>query len=126
MTIRQFSVKCSTAITSCKNSITRLSQVDKHAFTILQKNLDLLVDLKSIYNRATITQKREFVKLVFDSNLYYQDGIYRTPTMIDLLSRNHLLMKEKGLLLYNKKRDDFSIIPSSGVAENRTRVQTSN
>jgi hypothetical protein len=40
---------------------------------------------------------------------------YRTPTMIDLLSRNHLLMKEKGLLLYNKKRDDFSIIPSSGL-----------
>ena len=93
----------STAITSCKDSITRLSHVDKHAFTILQKNLDLLVDLKSLYNRATITQKREFVKLVFDSNLYYQDGIYRTPTMIDLLSRNHLLMKEKGLLLYKKK-----------------------
>ena len=115
-----------TEVTSCKDSITRLSHVDKHAFTILQKNLDLLVDLKSIYNRATITQKREFVKLVFDSNLYYQDGIYRTPTMIDLLSRNHLLMKEKGLLLYNKKRDDFSIIPSSGVAGNRTRVQTSN
>lgn len=115
-----------TEVTSCKDSITRLSHVDKHAFTILQKNLDLLVDLKSLYNRASITQKREFVKLMFDSNLYYQDGIYRTPTMIDLLSRNHLLMKEKGLLLYNKKRDDFSIIPSSGVAGNRTRVQTSN
>ena len=100
--------------------------MDKHVFTILQKNLDLLVDLKSLYNRATITQKREFVKMVFDSNLYYQDGIYRTPAMIDLLPRNHLLMKEKGLLLYNKKRDDFSIIPSSGVAGNRTRVQTSN
>jgi hypothetical protein len=65
--------------------------------------LDLLVDLKSLYNRATITQKREFVKLVFDSNLYYQDGIYRKPKMIDLLFCNHLLMKEKGLLLYNKK-----------------------
>ena len=60
------------------------------------------------------------------ANKIIEKGIYRTPTMIDLLSFNHLLMKEKGLLLYNKKRDDFSIIPSSGVAGNRTRVQTSN
>ena len=49
------------------------------------------------------------------ANKITEKSIYRTPTMIDLLSRNHLLMKEKGLLLYNKKRDDFSIIPSSGV-----------
>jgi hypothetical protein len=26
-------------------------------------------------------------------------------------------MQEKGLLMYNKRRDDFSMIPSSGVAE---------
>jgi len=76
--------------------------------------------------QANIIQKREFVKLVFDSNLYYQDGIYRTPTMIDSLYHNRLIMKEKGLLVCNKKRDDFSIIPSSGVGESRTPVQTSN
>jgi hypothetical protein len=60
-----------------------------------KKKLDLLVDLKSYIIELLLLPKREFVKLVFDSNLYYQDGIYRTPTMIDLLSRNHLLMKEK-------------------------------
>ena len=86
----------------------------------------MLGNIKEIYIQANIIQKREFVKLVFDSNLYYQDGIYRTPTMIDSLSHNRLIMKEKGLLVCNKKRDDFSIIPSSGIAGNRTRVQTSN
>lgn len=84
----------------------------------------MLGDMKNIYLRADIIQKREFVKLVFDSNLYYQDGIYRTPTMIDVLSCNCLLMKEKELLLYDKKRDDFPIIPSSGVAGN-TIIQNS-
>ncbi|WP_196831314.1 hypothetical protein [Flavobacterium sp. CG_9.1] len=116
----------SNTIQSCRDAIERLSKVETQAFKILYKNLDLLGDLKSIYNHANIIQKRELVKLVFDSNLYYQQGVYRTPTMIDIMSRNHLMMKEKGLLVYNKKRDDFSIIPPSGVAENRTRVQTSN
>ena len=83
-------------------------------------------DLKSTDNNGNIIQKREYVKLVFDSNLNYQEGVYRIPTMIPIMSRNHLLMQEKGLLIYNKKRDDFPIIPSSGVAGNRTRVQTSN
>ena len=116
----------SSTIHSCKDAIERLSKVETHAFKILESKLHLLGDLKSIYNHANIIQKRELIKLVFDSILYYQEGAYRTPTMIPIMSRNHLLMQEKGLLIYNKKRDDLPIIPSSGVAENRTRVQTSN
>ena len=116
----------SSTILSCKSALERLAKTENHAYTILQKNLDMLGNIKEIYIQANIIQKREFVKLVFDNNLYYQDGIYRTPTLIDSLSHNHLIMKEKGLLVCNKKRDDFSIIPSSGIAGNRTRVQTSN
>lgn len=64
--------------------------------------------------------KRQFVSMVFDNNLYYQDGIYRTPTMMDMLAHNSLLMKEKGYLIYEKKRDDLAIIPSSGERGIRT------
>jgi len=39
---------------------------------------------------------REFIHLVFDNNLYYQNGIYRIPYMMDALVHNHLIMKEKG------------------------------
>ncbi|WP_233581810.1 hypothetical protein [Flavobacterium macacae] len=116
----------SSTILSCKGAIERLSKVENKAFSILQNNLDMLGDVKEVYLRSDIMQKREFVKLVFDSNLYYQEGIYRTPTMMDILSVNYLKMKEKGLLNYQKKRDDFSIIPASGVGESRTPVQTSN
>ena len=77
-----------------------------------------------MYSKADIMQKREFVNLVFDSNLYYQQGIYRTPTMLNIFSHNSLKMKEKGYLIYEKKRDDSSIIPSSGAAGSRTLVQT--
>lgn len=113
-------------ILSAKEAILRLSKNEGHAFTILEKNLEMLTDVRYVYSKADILQKREFVNLVFDSNLYYHNGIYRTPTMMNIFSHNYLKMKEKGCLLYEKKRDDFSIIPPSGVGENRTLVQTSN
>jgi len=37
------------------------------------------------------------------SNLYYKNGIYRTPAMFGLVSHNRLKMKEKGLLIYKKR-----------------------
>lgn len=58
-----------------------------------------------IYTSADTLKKREFVKTVFDNNLYYKNGIYRTPTMLNPLSYNHLKMKQKGLLIYKKKRN---------------------
>lgn len=67
----------------------------------------MLADIKQVYLQSDIIQKRESVKLVFDSNLYYQEGIYRIPTMMSIFSHNYLIMKEKGLLGYQKKRDDF-------------------
>ncbi len=111
-------------ILNLKGAIERLGQNDGRAFTILEKNLEMLTDIKFVYSKADIMQKREFVNLVFDSNLYYQEGIYRTPTMLNIFSHNSLIMKEKGYLIYEKKRDDFSIIPSSGTGGSRTRVQT--
>jgi site-specific DNA recombinase len=109
-----------------KGAIDRLSSNVGDVYKILQKNMDLLSDIPYVYTKSSTLQKREFISMVFDSNLYYEEGVYRTPTMPSIFSHNHLLMKEKGCLIYEKKRDDFPIIPSSGVAGNRTRVQTSN
>lgn len=110
-----------------KDSITRLNDVTSlNAFAILEKHLEVMTDVANLYSTANTMEKREFVNLVFDSNLYYQDGIYRTPSMHEVFAVNSLKMKDKGLLVYEKKRDNFPIIPLSGVAGNRTRVQTSN
>ena len=109
-----------------KGAIERLNNNVGDVYKILRKNMDLLTDLPYVYNKSSTLQKREFISMVFDTNLYYEQGVYRTPTMLSVFSHNHLLMKDKGYLIYEKKRDDLLIIPSSGVAENRTRVQTSN
>lgn len=72
-------------------------------FKILEKNLDKLIDICSIYESVDIFKKREFVSMVFDCNLYYKEGMYRTPTMMRVLSRNSLIMKKKGLLNFEEK-----------------------
>lgn len=101
-------------ILSLTAAVERLSISPNKAFELLDNNLDMLNDVRYIYDKATTLQKREFVNKVFDGNLYYQEGIYRTPTMLDLLSHNASKMEEKGYLIYNKKRDNLSTIPQSG------------
>lgn len=96
------------------STIERLNTDQGHVFKILENKLELLTDLCHVYDSADTMQKREFVNLVFDSNLYYEKGIYRTPTMLDFLSHNHLKMKEKGLLIYEKKEGLLEKDPLSG------------
>ena len=103
------------------SAIARLSQDQDRVYNVLYKNLEYLTDLRYVYTSADTTEKQEIVRLGFDNNLYYQGGLYRTPTMIDELAHNYLIMKEKGLLIYEKKRENFSIPPLSGMDGTRTR-----
>ena len=41
---------------------------------------------------------------MFDGNLYYKNGVYRTPTMMDLFSINHFKIKEENLLNFQIKK----------------------
>jgi site-specific DNA recombinase len=100
---------------SLRACIERLSGDQDRTYKILQNNLGKLSDLEFVFNNTNTLEKQEFVKLGFEQNLYYQDGVYRTPTMIDLLAHNSYIMKEKRLLIYEKKRENFSIPPLSGL-----------
>ncbi len=102
-------------------SISRLSQDQDKVYNVLYRNLDYLTDLKYVYTSADTTEKQEIVRLGFDNNLYYENGVYRTPTMIDELAHNHLIMRDRNLLIYEKKRENLTIPPLSGMDGTRTR-----
>jgi site-specific DNA recombinase len=101
--------------------IERLSGDYTATHKILMANVEKLTDLEFVYNNTSTLDKQELIRVVFERNLYYQNGMYRTPTMIDLLSHNSQIMSEKGLLVYEKKRENFSIPPLSGMDGTRTR-----
>ena len=82
-------------IENAKEAIKRLGGNSSEAFTILNKHLNAMTDISNVYRSANTLEKREFVKLVFDSNLYYENGIYRTPTMLNAFSCNSLIIKQK-------------------------------
>ncbi len=102
-------------------AIERLSRDQNNTYNVLQRNLDKLTDMRYVYEVCDTLEKQALIKIEFDNNLYYEGGSYRTPTMLDELAHNHLIMKEKGLLVYDKKRENLAIPPSSGPDGTRTR-----
>lgn len=113
-TYQRFYTIYSDKITVMREKIERCTTDTQGVYKIFNKNLDYLTDLRYVYENMEVLEKRELVKLVFDSNLYYENGVYRTPTMLEILSHNHLKMKEQNVLIYQKKGDNFSVIPHSG------------
>jgi site-specific DNA recombinase len=111
-------------IYALKKDVARLGKQETHLISILNRHISTITDIRGMYETADTTSKQEFVKLGFDNNLYYENGIYRTPTMLECLSRNHLKMRDKGLLIFDKKRDFQAEIPSGGAGGIRTLVQT--
>ncbi|MCT1523827.1 recombinase family protein [Sphingobacterium hotanense] len=101
-------------ILNLKGAVERLSEDQGKAFDILEKNLYLLSDMRYVYTKSDTMQKRDFINRVFDNNLYYKEGIYRTPTMLRLFTHNALKMSEKGLLIYEKKEGLLDEVPLSG------------
>jgi site-specific DNA recombinase len=84
----------------------RIGQIGKdhgETFGLLRENIGFLTDIGGVYVRADTRQKQELIRTVFDQALYYQDGIYRTPYLIPELAHNELVLKEKGLLIVEKK-----------------------
>src|SRR5690606_3901591 len=61
-------------------------------------NLLLLNSLPTLFNSADIHKKQAFIRLVFDSRLFYTDGIYRTPYILPIFADKALILKEKRLL----------------------------
>ena len=98
-----------------KAKIEQLSADDREAYIMLYGNLSKLTDMVGLYDAATVIQKQELIKMVFDSKLYYQAGNYRTPYIMNIFSGNLLIMNEKKLLLIDEKRDSFSRIPLGGL-----------
>lgn len=108
---------------SLSASIQLLTQDQNIVYKIIQKNLDKLEDLGHIYKNISVLDKQEMLRQEFDSNLYYQEGMYRTPTMLDFLSHNSQIMRDKGLLDLQEKTGKLSVPPSCGAAGSRTLVR---
>jgi len=58
------------------SSINRFSQDQNKVYQKLYQKLERLSDLKYVYTKASTVEKQELIRLGFDNNLYYKNGIY--------------------------------------------------
>ena len=65
------------------------------------KNLKTISD---VFHSADPQLKKNFISMVFGKHLAYDGEIYRTPFLSPLFVSKALILKNKGLLDYNKKR----------------------
>ncbi len=86
-------------IIKLKKSIEKLNDILDKVIDILEQKLDLLIDVKHIFNQGTLLQKRELVKMLFDNNLFYRDGLFLTSYIIKPLRYNLEVMKDRGLYI---------------------------
>lgn len=82
-------------ILELKSAIAELDKVPNLAFGLLKRNLELVTDMKYVYTQADTLSKKEFIAQVFDKNLYYENAIYQTPTMLRIFTHKCLIMKKK-------------------------------
>lgn len=78
----------------------------------IKYDVDSLLNMGSIYKVADTVQKQSLLNGVFNNTLYYYDGIYRTPYMLELFQSKALILKEKRLLEYEKPLDYLADLPA--------------
>jgi site-specific DNA recombinase len=91
-----------------------LRKDENETWFLIETELEKLTDLNYIYGAATTIQKQQLIRIGFDSRLYYRQGIYRTPYIMPVLSHNELILKEKNLLLLDKKNGNSMEFPLGG------------
>ncbi len=96
---RKWYSRYSADISSLRHQLSEAESITEGKWELLRKNIHKLGNIKSLYNMATLMQKQMFLRAVFNSELHYSEGIYRTPFLHPLLSHNTLILKEKRLLI---------------------------
>lgn len=86
-------------IEELKKLVVQLNKDQNQAFKILNTKLEAIKDLQKIFIMANTLQKRHLINLIFTENLYYQDNMFKTPTILQTLSYNHSALEDKQLMI---------------------------
>jgi len=97
-TYDRFSLKYRSEIFSLDADLEDLTMNPNQVYDRLNNYLDMITDVKAVFNQLNISQKHNFIRMVFDNNLYYKDNTYHTLTMMSLFSHNLSEMKKRKML----------------------------
>ncbi len=100
--------------------IDELNKPISNTWARYSKHLTRLNDIANIYNSGVTQSKKSFINLVFDNQLSYKNGAYRTLFLNPLFHSKAALVKEKGLLFTEQPLDFVGKNPVCAAKEIRT------
>jgi len=120
-TYKKWYSKYAAAESSIRHQLAELEKNSEDKWNLFYTELPKLTDMQYLYQAADLSQKRTFVRQVFNSQLSYVDGIYRTPFLLPLLSHNTLILKQKGLLIVEQPPQLVAV--NEGSTPNRSIIE---
>lgn len=79
------------------------------------------MNMREIYEKATIRRKHALIKGVFKQGIMYLNNGFRTPYINPLFAHNIMNIKQKGLLTLEQSFLNEDTLPSCGEGGIRTR-----
>lgn len=104
-----------------EKEIADLARPIELTWKLYAESLYRLGDLSSLYELADLHQKQAFVSMLFDSKLYYQDGMYRTPYILEIFKPKATSLQQNRLLVIEQPAGKRSEIDGCTAYGNRTR-----
>jgi len=93
------------------NELTRLNTNQGAGLAKLEVILSHIANLRAGFESLSTEKKHQFIALVFDNSLSYENGTYRTPYLHPIFAHNLNRLKEKGLLNIVAPILNFGISP---------------
>ncbi len=123
-TYQRWHTDLSRSLAILRDEIKDMNRADEQRYMLLKNELQKLSDLATVYSSATIPQKHELLRKGFDNGLYYKNGLYRTPYMMEVFHHSTLILSQKKLLEIDENKKTGLKVRSSGGDRIRTGVQT--
>ena len=93
-----------------KKYISDASKPMHEMIAFFKTNLPKLANLKNHYLLADLHTKQAILRTVFNSQLYYHDGCYRTPYILPVFALKAATLKEKRLLIIEQPLQNSPIL----------------
>lgn len=97
-TYEKYYYRYSAEAAALQHQVTQLSSNQNEYWEAFNTGLYRLQNIQWLWQKATLMQKHEFIRLVFNSSLMYDGTTYRTPYLLSLFHHNILELKQKNLL----------------------------
>lgn len=98
---------------SIYDQLAELSTGEDDLLDKLNEVLGNLSNVKVNFEKLGLEKKQQFIKLVFNNSLLFENSTYKTPSIFGIFSPNLLELKEKGLLEIVAPVMNLGITPAS-------------